>query len=410
TYTVTVDYGSDCTVDVTNITVLNNQAFTAQITDFTNPRCIGESNGSIEITAAFPSSTPTSFEYSLDGGTIWSAAATNPFTITGLGNVTHNILVRPDNTSPAACNVSLSEDLSDPSPIVVAASVTKLITCDTDPTLDGATISITGTTSGGNGGAYTYALFNNATATAPAVQTGAPFTDIDTSGDYWVVATDAEGCTSAPLLVNVPDAVAVTFTLDATTCYSGAADATITVNIGTGNGNYSYSLNDGTTTTTQNTNIFTGLTNGNYTVTVTDGFNCSATDTVTINPQVTAVVTTTNETCNDGTINIVASGGDGNYVYAVVTGGTPPIATDFSATAPTTITAGTWDVYVRDQNGTGTPSCEYSEEVTITRITDPTIVVTETQPDCNGGQGSAVVVISDGTADYTTTITLQGAP
>ncbi|MDO6814069.1 hypothetical protein, partial [Tenacibaculum soleae] len=304
---------------------------------------------------------------------------------------------------------------SDPSPIVVAASVTKLITCDTDPTLDGAAISITGTTSGGNGGAYTYALFNNATATAPAVQTGAPFTDIDTSGDYWVVATDAEGCTSAPLLVNVPDAVAVTFSLDATTCYSGAADATITVNIGTGNGNYSYSLNDGTTTTTQNTNIFTGLTNGNYTVTVTDGFNCSATDTVTINPQVTAVITKTDIGCTFGSISFQASGGDTNYVYQIFQiypgfedysnyeNGTFTNANYLSAPVP-----GRYYAVVRDNGGVA-PYCEYKEIITINQIDNPTIVVTETQPDCNGGQGSAVVVISDGTADYTTTITLQGS-
>ncbi|WBX70258.1 hypothetical protein [Tenacibaculum retecalamus] len=412
TYTVTVNYGSDCSLDTTNISVLDNQEFTAQVTDITNPTCIGNTNGAIEITAFFPSVVPTSFEYSTDGGTSWSPAATNPFSVPNLADGTHTILVRPDNTSPAACNVSLSQDLSDPSPIAVVATVTKDIDCNADANLDGATITITPTTSGGNGGPYTYELFaDNAGVPGASVQTGAPFTDIDTVGNYWVIASDASSCTSAPVLVNVPDKVVVAFDLDETTCYSGAADATITVTNLTGNGvPYTYSLNDGTTTTTQNTNMFTNLTDGSYTVTVTDGFGCSETDTVTINPQLTAGVVTTNETCNDGTITITPSGGTGVYQYAVLAGGSAaPVLTAFSTTAPTAITAGTWDVYVRDQNA-GANSCVFTTTVTVTRITDPTIDVTPTQPDCSGGQGSALVVISDGTADYTTTITLQGAP
>ncbi|QXP74030.1 T9SS type B sorting domain-containing protein [Tenacibaculum sp. AHE15PA] len=410
-YTVSVAYGSDCTIDATNIDVLADQEFTAQVTDQSNPVCIDDTNGSIEITAAFPSVAPTSFEYSLDGGTNWNPAATNPFIIPNLEDDTYNILVRPSGAT-TDCNITLAPvTLSDPSVINVAATVTKLITCDADPTLDGATISIDGVTSGGNGGPYTYELFDdNAGVPGTSVQTSAPFTDIDTAGDYWVIAIDAEGCTSTPVLVNVPDAILVTFTVAPEVCYNATSNnGTLTVTILTGNGNYLYSLDGGTTT--QTSNIFTDLTDGTYDVTVTDGFNCAATVTGTvINPQLTATVVTTNETCNDGTINITPSGGDGNYVYALVTSGTTPGSGDFNTTAPTTITAGTWDLYVRDQNGTGTPSCEFTQEITITRIADPTIVATETQPDCSGDTGSVSIAISNGTADYTTTITLQGAP
>ena len=210
-YTVSVDYGSNCTVDVTNITVLDNQEFTASVTNFTNPTCIGDT-GSIEITAAFPSNAPTDFDYSLDAGATWTASGANPFTIPNLADGIHNIRVRPTG-STTDCNITLAPvTLSDPSVINVAATVTKQITCDADPTLDGATITITPTTSGGNGGAYTYELFDNAAGTGAAVQTGAPFTDIDTSGDYWVVAIDAQNCRSTPVLVNVPVNETITFT------------------------------------------------------------------------------------------------------------------------------------------------------------------------------------------------------
>ncbi len=408
TYTVTVDYGSDCTVDVVNITILDNQEFTAVVTNQTNPVCIGDTNGTIEVTASFPSTVPTDFDYSLDGGGTWIASGANPFTIPNLDNITYNILVKPTGAPVTDCNITLDPVvLSDPSPIVVAATVTKDITCDADPTLDGATITITPTTSGGNGAAYTYELFDNATATGAAVQVGAPFTDIDIAGDYWVVAIDVESCRSTPVLVNVPDKAALAFTVTPEVCYDGT-NGTLTVNITTGNGNYLYSLDGGTTT--QASNVFTGLTDGTYNVTVIDGFECTTTESATINEQITATVVPTNEICNTlGVITITPGGGDGNYQY-VVTPVAPTVgAVITTTTSPINVSAGTYSVSVRDQGG-AVGYCEYSENVTITRIVDPTVVVTAVQPDCSGGTGTVNIAISNGTSNYTTTLTLQGAP
>ncbi|WBX77941.1 T9SS type B sorting domain-containing protein [Tenacibaculum ovolyticum] len=408
TYTVTVDYGSDCTVDVVNITILDNQEFTAVVTNQTNPVCIGDTNGTIEVTASFPSTVPTDFDYSLDGGGTWIASGANPFTIPNLDNITYNILVKPTGAPVTDCNITLDPVvLSDPSPIVVAATVTKDITCDADPSLDGATITITPTTSGGNGAAYTYELFDNATATGAAVQVGAPFTDIDIAGDYWVVAIDVESCRSIPVLVNVPDKAALAFTVTPEVCYNGT-NGTLTVNITSGNGNYLYSLDGGTTT--QASNIFTGLTDGTYNVTVIDGFECTTTEPATINPQITGTVVPTNEICNTlGVITITPGGGDGNYQY-VVTPVAPTVgAVITTTTSPINVSAGTYSVSVRDQGG-AVGYCEYSENVTITRIADPTVVVTAVQPDCSGGTGTVNIAISNGTSNYTTTLTLQGAP
>uniref|UniRef100_UPI0005BA92D8 SprB repeat-containing protein n=1 Tax=Tenacibaculum ovolyticum TaxID=104270 RepID=UPI0005BA92D8 len=299
--------------------------------------------------------------------------------------------------------------LSDPSPIVVAATVTKDITCDADPSLDGATITITATTSGGNGAAYTYELFDNATATGAAVQVGAPFTDIDIAGDYWVVAIDVESCRSTPVLVNVPVRETIVFTA-VPQCYDGA-NGVIDINITSGNGTYEFSL-DGTTwqtPTPANATSFsiTGLSNIAYTVEIRDIKGCTQTENVTINNALVATATPTNASCiplgtPTGQIEVFPTGGSTTgYEFSVVTDGST--AGVFSATNPiTNLAAGTYDVYVRDD-----VNCEFIiQDVVIEQITPVAITITDNQPTCNGDTGSIDGVINANTGQSPHTITI----
>ncbi|MCG8761112.1 hypothetical protein G1L15_14585, partial [Tenacibaculum finnmarkense] len=149
-YTVSVGYGSDCFTDI-DVIVAPNQEFTASITGETNPVCKDETNGKIEVTAYFPSVTPISFEYSTDG-TTWKDANTNPFTIGGFNGGTHIIKVRPTGETSIACDVPLTQILTNPTAVVVSllTKVTKEITCDP---ATGATITLFA--GGGNGTPYT---------------------------------------------------------------------------------------------------------------------------------------------------------------------------------------------------------------------------------------------------------------
>ncbi|MDO6745578.1 hypothetical protein Q4553_13495, partial [Tenacibaculum soleae] len=257
------------------------------------------------------------------------------------------------------------------------------------------------------------------TATAPAVQTGAPFTDIDTSGDYWVVATDAEGCTSAPLLVNVPVKENITFTA-IPQCFDGS-DGKIDVNVTNGNGGYEYST-DGTNWTTPTPANATSFTisalsaNVAYTVSIRDISGCIETENVTINSVLTASATPTDASCTPlppatptGQIAVTPTGGSGvGYVYAAISNGSPaPVAGDFTATNPITgLDADTYDVYVRDDAG-----CEYIiEDVVIDLITPIAITATVNEPTCNGDTGSidGVVTANTGQAPYTITLANSG--
>ncbi len=398
-HTVSVGYGSNCTVDI-NVTVEPDQEFDAVITGSVNPTCIGDSNGTVTVEASFPSSTPTAFEYNIGAG--WVNSGANPFAIPGFSaGATPVIQIRPVGVT-SGCDVSIASiTLSDPTAIVVAAPVTKEVTCVPNT---GATI--TPSASQGNGGPYTFELFDS---TNTSVSTTSPFTNV-AAGAYTVVATDVRGCTSAPFNVTVNAKDDVDFNIVPVTCYTGS-NGTLTVNVTAGNGDYQFNIDGGPWQTpdaaTPNTYTFTNLTNGSYDITVTDGLGCELTRTSIILPQVTANIATVNETCNTGQILITPSGGDGNFVFVVENTGTGAITNH--TTSPIDVPAGTYNISVRDKNG-GTDYCEYTETRTITRITDPTISTSAVQPDCDTDTGTINVTVGAGTAPYTVTVTGSGAP
>ena len=401
-YTITVDYGSSCTTDIT-VNVESNQEFTAAVTG-SSKTCIGSNDGTITIEAYFPAGTPTAdFEYNANGAGWLSTSGNNPYTITGLPVGLNTIEVRPNSSSPAACTVTLQETLEDPEPMVLALPITKEVTCST-PT--GATI--TPNVTGGYGGVtYSYELFM-APMTPTGTTTTTEFTDV-APGDYVVVATDqTNGCTISNT-VTVTAANSVTFNAVAQ-CYDGTNGEIEISNI-TGNGDYSYSLDGGSNFIPVTTDPFTisGLSPGDHDIRVQDGKGCFADVTVTINPQLFATATPTDANCvPTGEILVSPTGGTGagTYEFAVITDGSPaPAASDYSGTNPITgLAPGTYDVYVRDGS-----SCSYIvENVVIGTTPNPTMTVTDNSPRCFGETAVVTVNITDGLAPYTVEISNSG--
>ncbi|MBE7652622.1 T9SS type B sorting domain-containing protein [Tenacibaculum finnmarkense] len=414
-HTVSVSYGSNCSTDII-VEVKANQEFTASITGQTNPVCKDEANGKIEVTASFPSVTPTSFEYSTDG-TTWITVNSNKVTIDGFNagtpDITHTINVRPTGkTSPSACDVTLTKILTNPTEVKVTKAPHTKITCTS------TTSTITPTASGGNGGTYTYtveSLDNLGNSLSPKV-ISSTLTGLS-AGKYNVVAKDKLGCPSEAFEVVIAAKEDVEFTATASACHTGS-DASIKVDNIKGNGTYSFALT-GTATKTGNitgtTHTIPNLSAGTYTVTVTDGFGCELeVKDIIINAKITATLNTTQETCKDGTLTIASVAGGNvtiasatNYVYAVVAEGSPVPTTFIAITNPLTtvsLSKGKYDVYIRDNNGNA-GYCQYKETKEITKIPDLTATAkTPIQPKCNGETGSLVFEISGGKATYTYTI------
>ncbi|WP_233898996.1 T9SS type B sorting domain-containing protein [Tenacibaculum piscium] len=402
-HTVSVSYGSNCSTDVI-VEVKAGQSFTATASLVSHPKCIGESNGEIEVTASFGLVIVDKFKYSTDG-TNWKDATTNPFIIKTFGVGTPSIKVRPLGETTADCDVTLDDiKLINPTEVKVTGESHTKITCTS------TTSTITPTAKGGNGGAYTYtveSLDNSGNSLSPKV-ISSTLTGLS-AGKYNVVAKDKLGCESIAFPITIDDKKDVEFTATASACHTGN-DASITLDVTEGNGTYSFALT-GTATKTGNitgtSHTIPNLSAGTYTVTVTDGFGCSKKSTdIIINAKITATLNTTQANCNNGSLIIanVAGASTTNYVYAVVTAGNPVPTTFTAITNPLTtvsLSKGNYDVYVRDNNGTGV-YCEYKETKEITKIPDLTVVAkTPIQPNCFGETGSLVFEISGGKANYT---------
>jgi len=399
THTITVNYGSDCTVNTTVI-VADGNAFEASITAFENLDCNADNSGTITIAA--DNFGAGGYEYSLDA-TTFVGPFTAPEQITGLSAQAYTITVRDVDNPIAGCTMTLNQTLTEPTPVVAAASITEEFTCNNT----GATI--TASASGGTP-TYVYQLEDGVGGIITAYQNGTAFTNLP-AGDYIVRARDTNLCEDPiDTAITVIAPVNPTFTATPTACYSGLNDASIVVDVTSlpGNGGFQFSLDSGPFTTptpaTATTYTFDNLSNGTYTIDVRDAYGClGAQQTVTINPLLTAIVDVVHvTTCADGSITVNATGGDGSYQYAFVPTTTSPAGL-FGASNTLTVTAGnegTFDVYVRDNSATA-PFCEYVETVTVNPATPLTITTTPTDPLCHDGVGSIEVNVTSGDNPYT---------
>lgn len=389
----------DKTVDIT-VVVEDNQEFSAALLGTVDPSCNGASDGSIRFEVANFDVT-TGFEYSTDGGTNWNTSLVSSVTTAAIlpdGNYTVQLRRVNDNS----CLIDFTVMLTQPDAIIPALIQTEAYTCfNTGGTLEA---SVTGGTPG-----YEYQLEDITNAIIVAYQSDDTFSNI-TNGDYVVRVRDLNGCiivSTAPVNIGAPDTI--TFDLSATLCYDGLNNASITAAITAGNGDYNFRIDGGAwqtpTPSTATSYTFTGLADGSYDIEVTDSFGCISTvQTISIEPILIAQIDIVDvSSCADGSITVTASGGDGNYSYAFLTNGTAVQDTDFGATnifTVTNVTAGDYDVYVRDNNGTS-PYCQFLETVTVQNAPALTYTAVPTDAICFGDSGNIAINITSGRAPYT---------
>ncbi|MBL7766962.1 MAG: gliding motility-associated C-terminal domain-containing protein, partial [Chitinophagaceae bacterium] len=170
------------------------------------------------------------------------------------------------------------------------------------------------------------------------------------AGSYTMTVTDANGC-SATSIVNIitpnsPIISSSSFT--DVTCNAGN-DGSINVSASGGTGVINYNLQPLNQTNT--TGSFTGLTAGSYTVTATDVLGCSVSTFMIISEPPSILWTNTfatNVNCfgnNDGSIQILASGGTGLINYLLQPGNSSNTSGIFNGLGPNTYT-----ITATDQN------------------------------------------------------------
>jgi gliding motility-associated-like protein len=369
-YTVTATLG--CQTYTASIVVPNGGGgLTLSAPTITNVTCNGACNGSASITATTGTG-PFTFT--------WSPAATNS-------------TVGSTNTGTGLCAGTYTVTTTDAGGCTGTSTITitqpPVLTCtfsQVNPVCNGGTGTGSVVASGGTG-PYTYNW-------TPSGGTGATSTAIP-AGNYTCTITDSHGCTTThAFVIASPSAVTCTFSQVNPLCNGGTGTGSVVASGGTGPYTYNWTPSGGTGATS------TAIPAGNYTCTITDANGCTTTHAfVLVAPSaLTNTFSQVNPLCNGGTgtASVVASGGTGPYTYAwTPTGGTGATSTP--------IPAGNYTCTITDANG-----CTSTHAFVLVAPSALTNTFSQVNPLCNGGTGTASVVVSGGTGPYTYAWTPSG--
>ncbi len=340
-YTVTVTDTKGC-ISTGSVTLTEPGAINATLAS-TNVFCFGVAEGTITISA--PSGGSGNYEYTIDGGTNWSASGT----FNGLNPGSYDVRIR-DVAAPV-CNKILNAALLITGPAILNATVTETdIVC-----YDAANGSIVISNPTGGSGIYNFSI------TAGIWQGSGNFVNL-TPGTYTVMIRDAAvpTCTRTLATIDITQLNQLTAVVNSTnvTCF-GSTDGSISITTPAGgSGTWEYSINGGGSW--QATGNFTNLTPGSYSVQIRDLVNpfcyriLNNSLTITQPAVLKGTVASTMISCfgaNDGIINITnPQGGSGNYQYTIDGGLTWVGSGLFNSLDPDS-----YDVRIRDAANT---SCE----------------------------------------------------
>jgi len=314
TYSVEITDTNGCMSDGT-VVVSSFDCFIQLSLSSTDVLCNGSNDGTATVNNINGGTGPFSY--------LWSDGQTTE-TAVGLETGVYTVEITDGNGCPATAEIIISE----PTAISVSASVTQ-ISCfgGSDGFID---LTVTG-----GAGLYTYEWndgTNNSTCDAP------------TTGDYTVLISDLNGCTSTSVFtITQPSPIAAATTSSQAGC-NGAETGSVDLTVGGGTGDYTFSWSNGAIT-----EDLTNVPAGNYQVIITDDNACTSS----ISEVVTeasgidlTIVNQTNVQCaNDatGTATADASGGSGTLTFVWSNGTTGPIGTG--------LIAGTYTVTASDATG-----------------------------------------------------------
>ncbi len=361
-YTVTVTDANGC-ISIQTFTISQPASALSATGNVTNLSCYSNNSGSINTTT--------------NGGTApyiysWTNGETTS-SISSLSAGTYAVLVSDAN----GCTFTSSYTVTQPTAQLSATATTTNVTCNGN---NNGTISLI--TSGGTF-PYTYNWSNGNTTSNPQNLI---------SGLYTVTITDANNCIYVYTQnVQQPSAVLdITYFVTDVKCFGNSTGA-ISALVNGGTNPYTYLWSDGTTSSS-----IQNLAAGIYTLTVTDVNNCIKTMPVSVSQPIAPISANAQSyqvncyNALNGKIDLIVSGGMGNYSYQWNNGDTLQNLTN--------LLSGIYSVIITDQNG-----CTASASTTITQPgTNLIISATVNNVNCKGsGNGSIELTVSGGTPSYT---------
>ncbi len=213
------------------------------------------------------------------------------------------------------------------------------------------------------------------------------------SGNYTVVVTDNNGCSSSDIIV-LGDSPSVSASGSSSGTSCGQNDGTVTISWSGGSGTFNIT-GDLADNNVSSPHVFSNLGSGTYTITVTDTNGCTdeVTSSVTNEDGPTASTSSSPSTCGEenGSITVFWNGGSGPY----------DISGDLSAldaTSPTSFDnqgAGSYNIIVTDASG-----CSSIASVIVDDLTGPDASFSTADAACGQPSGSFTISWSEGTAPF----------
>lgn len=358
TYVVTVTDDNGC-VETSSFMITAPTGITLQPSG-QNTNCNTSADGSASVTVSVGN---TPFTY------IWSNGQTTQ-TITGLTANTYDVTV----TDASGCVETASIIVSSPTAITSTSSATAASCVANNGT---ATVTPNGGTPPYNYTWNTIPPQNTQTATGLA------------TGPYIATITDDNGCTFT-VSVTVPGPPPITATVSSTNTTCVAQNGTATVNATGGTPPFTYAWS---TAPVQTTQTAINLPAGTYTVTVTDTNGCTNIQIVLVGSggSISTTVSSSDASCangNDGSATANPVGGTNPYTYIWNNSQNTQTAIN--------LIPGTYTVTIVDANG-----CTTTGIVNVGLSGSLAAQSSSTNASCAGNDGTATVVVNQGTGPYT---------
>ncbi len=363
-YSIVVEDANTC--QGTETVTLSNPTAPTETSTSSNATCSNTVDGSITTEAA--GTAP--FSFSIDGGSTFTSGP-SPFTTTGLGAGTYNVVVQD---AGGCTSVASSITITEPTAVAHTSSATNA-SCGAN----NGTISATAT---GGTAPYTYSIDNGG-----GYQSSGNFAGL-TANTYQVIAMDANGCTSVVSTEIITGTGTVTTTAAPVNETCAATNGSMILTGTGGSAPYQYSIDGGATF--QSSGSFAGLSAGTYNVVIEDINGCQGTNTSTITNTggFTPTISSNQTICfgNSATITSGGAGSGGTYTWD---GGLGTGATQVASPASTT----TYTVTMVDGS-----ACTETASVTITVETEPTVIITPSNPVICAGE--SLTLAASGAQSY----------
>jgi gliding motility-associated-like protein len=378
-YTVTVFDAVGCSN--ATIVCINDPGVLICNVSHIDDSCFGFNNGSITINAVGGVGVLTLTTLPNIG-----TATSFPTVLNGIGQGTYTLTVADANGAACTNIVTVT------APALLTASIASSVDANCSPLLSG---SATGTTSGGNAGAITYAWTPSGGNALVASNLAA--------NTYTFTATDSKGCnasTSVAIGTQANPTLSIVSTLQPA-CYG---DSTGSASFTTNSGAYTATIAGVATTviTSQTGATFAGLEAGAFTITIVDNTTgCSATAIDNLTNPALLVLTAS------GT-NPLAAGASNGSISASAVGGTAPVSVTISGGSFTGLIAGCYTVTATDLKG--------CTKDTVICLTDPGALlctVTKIDDSCFGANKGSITINASGgvgTLTWTSVPVLSGSP